>query len=225
MKNGMGLLAMIIMLFASNAQAQLTDKGGFSFAVMGGVNFQNINGKDASGDRLENDLITGFHAGVQARIPLVPGFYIQPGVLYSTKGAKNTDGEINSTYNLAYIEVPLNLVFRATIGLGSVYVGFGPYVAYGIGGTSTYDIGSVSDKSDIEFQNTVELNDPLLKTYIKPVDAGGNIFFGFELGGGLFAQVNAQLGMLNIHPDDKRIINDETSLKNTGFGLSAGYRF
>lgn len=225
MKNGLGLLAIILMFFVSTAEAQLTDKGGFTFAVLGGVNFQNINGKDASGDNLENDLITGFHAGVQARIPLVPGFYLQPGVLYTTKGAKNTDGAFNSTYKLSYIEVPLNLVYRATVGVGSFFLGFGPYVAYGIGGTSTYNGGSGSVKSDIEFQNTVELNDPLLTTYIKPLDAGGNIFFGYELGSGLFAQFNAQLGMLNIHPDDKRILNDKTSLKNTGFGLSAGYRF
>jgi hypothetical protein len=45
---------------------------------------------------------------------------------------------------------------------------------------------------------------------------------------GLFLQLNAQLGMLKINPEDNRNIKaygDQLSVKNTGFGLSLGYRF
>jgi hypothetical protein len=51
---------------------------------------------------------------------------------------------------------------------------------------------------------------------------------GFEMAGGLFLQLNAQLGMLKINPEDNRLIqiySDQLSVKNTGFGLSMGYRF
>jgi hypothetical protein len=48
------------------------------------------------------------------------------------------------------------------------------------------------------------------------------------MAGGIFLQLNGQLGMLKINPEDKRIItvySDKLSVKNTGFGLSLGYRF
>ena len=68
-----------------------------TFGIRAGVNFQNLNGKDAGDDKLENKLKTGFNAGVNAEIPVGIDFYVQPGVLYSTKGAKveDTDNKIS----------------------------------------------------------------------------------------------------------------------------------
>jgi hypothetical protein len=57
------------------------------------------------------------------------------------------------------------------------------------------------------------------------MDVGANVFAGYEMGNGIFVQLNTQLGLVEINPTDKRIDNDETSLKNTGFGLSLGFRF
>jgi len=57
--------------------------------IQGGINFQNINGKDGSGEKLTNSLITGFHAGVNINIPVATDFYFQPGLLFSVKGSKN----------------------------------------------------------------------------------------------------------------------------------------
>jgi hypothetical protein len=170
-------------------------------------------------------MLVGYHIGVNAQIPIVPEFYFQPGLLFSTKGAKTTTGSLTSTYKLSYVELPLNFVYRGLLGSGYVIVGFGPYVAYGIGGKVVTKGGDVSLDTDIEFTNTVEVGDPLLTTYFKAFEAGGNVFAGYEMAGGLFAQMNAQLGMLKINPEDKRITNDETSVKNTGFGFSVGYRF
>jgi hypothetical protein len=42
---------------------------------------------------------------------------------------------------------------------------------------------------------------------------------------GLFLQLNSQLGLIGIYPEHKLIASDETVWKNTGFGLSLGYRF
>jgi len=76
----------ILALSITMASAQGTDK--MSFGVLGGVNFQNLNGKDMSGDKLENEMLIGFHAGVNVQIPIAPQFYFQPGLIFSTKGAK-----------------------------------------------------------------------------------------------------------------------------------------
>ncbi|MBK7408560.1 MAG: PorT family protein [Saprospirales bacterium] len=218
-------LLFVFTLFISSAMAQSDVPGKTSFAILGGVNFQNLNGKDMSGNKLENDLIIGYHFGVNAQIPVAPEFYFQPGLQFSTKGAKNTASILTSTYKLSYIELPLNFVYKGLLGNGYFILGFGPYVGYGITGKVIYESGSVTSEADIKFKNEVVLGDPLTTAYIKPLDIGGNIFFGYEMAFGLFLQLNAQLGMININPDNYLFPDDSSTLKNTGYGLSLGYRF
>jgi hypothetical protein len=225
MKTRLVCFAMILILSVPMTFGQKDDKGKTSFGVIGGVNLQNLTGKDISGDKLVNNMILGFHAGLNIQIPLADPIYIQPGLIFSTKGAKSINGSLASTYNISYIEMPLNLVYKGRLGNSYVLLGFGPYVAYAVGGKVISELGDVTVKTDIEFQNTVELTDPLLTTYLKAFDAGGNIFAGFEMSGGLFILLNAQLGMLKINPENKWLSSDKSSVKNTGFGLSLGYRF
>jgi hypothetical protein len=203
-------LSLILTLLISSAMAQTGEIGKTSFAILGGVNLQNLNGKDMNGDKLENDLTLGFHAGINAQIPVAPEFYFQPGLLFTTKGAKiSTDN-----YTLSYVELPLNFVYKALVGKGYFMLGFGPYVAYGIGG------------KNIEFKKVVESGDSNSVKYFKPFDAGANLFFGYELPSGIFAQLNTQLGLLDIHPEDNRVsFDDKSSVRNTGYGISIGYRF
>lgn len=224
MKTRIVSLLMIFTLVGSMAAFAQGDSG-TSFGIIGGVNLQNLNGKDMSGDKLENDMIIGFHAGVNVQLPIAPQFYFQPGLMFSTKGGENNDGLITSKYNLSYIELPLNFVYKGELSNGYVLLGFGPYVAYGIGGKATFEGGPVTVESDIEFKKEVEIGDPLTTSYFKPLDAGANIFFGYELASGIFAQLDAQLGLININPEDKRLPDNDLAIKNTGFGLSLGYRF
>lgn len=191
-----------------NLQSQIT------YGVQAGVNFQNINGKDFTGDKLENDLAIGFNAGVNAQIPLVPDFYIQPVLLYTVKGANLDYLGFDNDVRLGYIELDLNLMFKPLVGTGHFMLGFGPYIAYGI----------TAGKDDVEFKNSVELTDEPTNIYFKRFDAGGNLFFGYELPNNLSFQVNTQLGLVNIVPDYP-IQDSDTNFKNTGFGLSVGYRF
>ncbi len=220
MKTRLFSLTIIFTLASTLAFAQ-----GTSFGIIGGVGMQNLNGKNMSGDKLENDMIIGYHVGVNAQIPIAPQFYFQPGLLFSTKGGEDTEGIITSKTNLSYIELPLNLVYKAELGGGYFMLGFGPYVAYAIGGKSTVKGGPITLESDIEFKNTVVIGDPLTTPYYKPLDAGANIFFGYELAMGLFVQLDAQLGLIKINPEDKRLPDNDLAIKNTGFGLSLGYRF
>lgn len=188
-----------------------------TFGIRAGVNFQNINGKDADGDELENDVLTGFHAGVNAEIPVGTGSYLQPGLLYSAKGAKfsNSDNKVK----LNYVEVPINFVYKPILGTGNMVLGFGPYVAFGIGGKT--EIGG--QEIDVEFKDTF---DPTVAAFqVKRFDAGGNLLAGYEFANKVSFQVNAQLGLVNIAPEISGSTNDDTKWKNTGFGLSLGYRF
>ncbi len=216
----------IMLLFSATVMfAQSTQRIGPAFGLLGGVNFQNLNGKDINGDNLNNDIIIGYHIGANVQIPIAPEFYFQPGLLFSTKGAKSSTEPVISTYNLSYLELPLNFVYKGLLGAGYVMIGFGPYVGYGLMGKVKHEGGSVSIENDIEFTNTIEADAPLTTTYFRPLDVGGNIFAGYEMAGGIFLQLNSQLGLINIHPEDKRFSDNELAIRNTGFGLSLGYRF
>jgi hypothetical protein len=222
MKTKLLFIISILILSATFTTAQETKR--ISLGILGGVNFQNLNGKDFNGDKLENDLIVGYHFGANVMILIAPEFYFQPGLLFSTKGAKHEDNAVTTTVNLSYIEMPLNLVYRGQLGNGYIFLGLGPYLGYAIMGNVKTENG-VDDKRDIEFQNVVELTDPLTVPYYKALDVGANIFFGYELPAGIFAQMNAQLGLVKINPEYEILDDDKSSIKNTGFGLSLGYRF
>ncbi len=229
MKTRIFSLLMILTLSAAVAFAQNSEKAKMSFGILGGVNFQNLNGKDAGGDKLTNNMIMGFHVGANVQIPIAPQFYFQPGLMYSTKGAKGTytvlGTTITQTTNLSYLELPLNLVYKGALGNGFVMLGFGPYIGYAIGGKVLTKGGSLSLDNKITFKNTIETGDDPTMPYYKAFDAGGNIFAGYQMANGIFAQFDTQLGMIKINPKNNRVSDDKASVKNTGFGLSLGYRF
>lgn len=197
-----------------------------TFGIRAGVNFQNINGKDQMDDKLENDLKTGFHVGVNAEVPVAPDFYLQPGVLFTTKGAKIDEGGIDYKVNISYIEVPINFLYKPVLGTGKLLLGIGPYVAFGIGG-KLKDSDSDADE-DIKFEKEITqtqyVSAPSNYAYLKRFDAGGNLLFGYEMSNKVSVQLNAQLGLVNINPEIEGISNDNTKFKNTGFGVSLGYR-
>jgi hypothetical protein len=215
MKTKIFILLTVLFVSGSIVSAQIRP------GVLGGVNFQNLNGKNITGDKLTNSLIVGFHAGVNVLIPIAPEINFQPGLLFSTKGALNKDATPDLKYKLNYLELPLNLVYRGQLGNNFVLIGFGPYLGYAINGNVM--IGD--EKRNVVFQNTVSSGDPLTTPYMRRFDAGANIFAGYELSSGLFFQLNTQLGLLKINPEDQRITGDKSSVKNTGYGLSVGFRF
>lgn len=190
--------------------------------IFGGVNIQNLNGENPSGNKLKNDMIVGYHAGVNVLVPIAPEIYFEPGLMFSLKGADVNDLLVNVKYHINYLELPLNLVYRGQLGNDFVLLGLGPYLGYAVGGNML--LGN-DVKRKIEFRNVVEPGDPVLVPYLKRFDAGANIYAGYEMDTGIFFRLNAQLGLLNINPEDRRNPGAESTLKNTGFGLSVGYRF
>jgi hypothetical protein len=200
----------------------LTNGQGIRPGILGGINVQNLNGENPSGNKLKNDMIIGYHAGVNVLIPIAPEIYFEPGLMFALKGADVNDILVNVKYHINYLELPLNIVYRGQLGNDFVLLGLGPYVGYAIGGNLL--LGN-DVKRKLEFKNVVEPGDPLLVPYLKRFDAGANIYAGYEMDTGIFFRLDAQLGMVNINPDDRRSSGPGAKFKNTGFGLSVGYRF
>ena len=220
--SGLHILATALICSTLSLGAQTSSPGKTRIAVLGGVNFQNLNGTDRKGVKLENKMITAYHVGLNVMIPVASEFYFQPGLVYSVKGAKQQNDSFGNAVKVGYLEMPLNFVYSAALGSGKFILGFGPYLAYGITGKH---ISKSDVKSDIIFSNSSNSGNPDNMSTLKRFDAGGNIFAGYELKNGLFFQLNTQLGMLKINPEYSNFSDDKTILKNTGFGVSMGFRF
>lgn len=174
-----------------------------SWGLRGGVNFQNLNGKNETGGKLDNKLKVGVNAGITADIPVAaPDYFVQTGLLFSTKGAKIEAGSFKNKINLSYLEIPITFLYKPVVGEGRLLLGVGPYLGYAVGGSA--DIGDVSFDDDF-----------------KRFDAGGNLLFGYMFTPKISAQLNAQLGLVNIGQNTV----GESTIKNTGFGVSLGYHF
>jgi hypothetical protein len=225
MKTKVISLAIIFLLTIPQGFSQNRPKGdtGVHLGLLGGGSLQTIYGKDYEGNTLDYNFKIGFHAGVNANIPILPDFYLQPGLLFSAKGySQEILVGTNSKTNLYYVEVPLNFLFRPQAGNGHLLIGVGPYAGYGFSGNKKTD----NDNDKIKFKNKVALSDlSTAAAFYRPLDAGAGILFGYEFYNGLFFQLNCQVGLLNIYPDYEGPSNNKASFRNLGFGLSAGYRF
>ncbi|HVG13102.1 MAG TPA: outer membrane beta-barrel protein, partial [Flavisolibacter sp.] len=108
MKKKLLVLGAAAFICSTSLMAQTTSNAGrTTFGLRGGVNFSTFNGEDASGNDLDNKIATGFNVGLNAEIPVGTGSYIQPGVLFSTKGTEYQNG---AEVNLSYVEIPVNFV-------------------------------------------------------------------------------------------------------------------
>lgn len=197
MKKTMMVLLLSLLVGGSTLFAQ-------GLGLRAGLNFQNL-----TGDGFEDGkMAPRFNIGVDYEIAVAPDFYFAPGLLFATKGSKYEFLGEDIQIGLNYLEVPLNLVYKPVLGDGNLIVAFGPYVGYGLGGKAKSDEGD----TDIDMGSDEEEN------VFKALDMGANLSFGYMFGAGLSLQFNTQLGLVNIsHGDD--------AVKNTGFGLSLGYRF
>lgn len=200
----------------ASAQKMTYDAGKTTFGIRAGANMTTINGENANGEKWKNNLNTNFHAGVNAEIPVGTGSYIQPGVLFAMKGA---DWDNGSELRLNYIEVPVNFVYKPILGQGRMLLGFGPYAGIGVGGKM--DMGNGNEKK-VEFTNEYQLTNT--NPQLRRIDGGANFLAGYEFANNLSLQLNAQLGLINLAPEINGADN-KSSYKNTGFGISAGYRF
>jgi hypothetical protein len=92
---------------ASNAQDIKSSTAAFGFK--GGLNFSNLYTDNVD----DNNVLTGFNAGLYAKFPITNSVSIQPEISYTTKGAElsynNAFANGTATFKTNYIEVPVLL--------------------------------------------------------------------------------------------------------------------
>jgi hypothetical protein len=173
-----------------------------SFGIKAGVNFPTLSVSDGSASATSSSS-TGFHAGAIADIGLGQ-FSLQPGILFTTKGGSSGSSSFGSSdLKLNYLEIPVNLLYNISVPkAGKVFLGGGPYFAYGLSGNNGTKFGSGA-------------ND------IKNPDFGINILGGFRFTNGLFLSGGYGFGLGNLNNDSSAGL----TIKNKGASISLGYFF
>ena len=154
-----------------------------------GINLANISVTD-DGAVSDANMLTSFQLGVVTDIPVASIFYLQPGLLFSGKGAKvesgtqGTLGYYKATANPYYLEVPVNVLVKLPLSKESSFnVSAGPYLGVGIAGRRRLETSFGSTQKDIDFSN----DDPT--TINSEEGAGFGIMRRFDYG------INTGLGI------------------------------
>lgn len=189
-------LVLILILFSSITMHAQT------IGVRGGLNLGNAVAKTPS-YTLDTKTGVGFQLGLTLEAPISEALYFNTALLYTSKPYKYTIiVEFTDINN--FLELPLNIEYKESIGDANIFVEAGPYLAYGLSskiktGDTTLDRDYGSDSDDI-----------------KRLDAGLNFGAGVEFEK-LRLGLNYAIGLTSLSNDD-----DET-YKMRNFALYAVY--
>src|SRR5665647_2457764 len=151
MKFLIGLMTAILITGIASAQHGNSPAGHINIGIKGGVNVYNVH----NDYNTKYDPRIGFNFGLLGHIHLNNHFAIQPEIVYSAQGAKQTVDNGTNKLNLDYINVPVLLQYMFDNGLR---LQAGPQVGFLVSAKSKTGNNSIDVKNDL-----------------KPIDFGASI--------------------------------------------------
>ncbi len=214
-------------------------KGKISYGVRAGLNISNIGGEYGpdSDDKLDFDSRTGFHIGGIVDIPITNGFYVQPGLLFTTRGAKDSHSyseegyseEETTKYKPMYLEIPVLASFRADVSQSvNVQVNVGPHFAFGLGGNGKYEYSDSeghSDSNKIPFFGESTSDDEGMpnRCGMKRFDLGLTFGAGVTIKKHYYVGIAYDLGLTNMAIEKQ--LGKDAKFHNRNFSIQVGYNF
>lgn len=221
------LVTISMVLFTTFSFAQT-----ITYGIKAGANLSTLGLSGPSTDlAINSQSKTGYQIGATVDIGF-EHFSIQPGLFYITKGDKfveqysilsqnnqYTNTHVTGTTRYNYLQLPVNFLYKLQVSpMVKIYAGGGPYIAYGINGTTTGHSAGPSFPGD--YTNPVSFGSGYYSTQNKRIDYGINFVEGVEINKHYTIDLNYSLGIRNINSD----ISDIAS-RNRTLALSVGYRF
>ena len=133
-----------IVLFAGLAISTASNAQSIQFGVKAGANFANVSGDKPTG--LSTSMLVGINGGVFLGLGLSDNLFIQPELVYSGQGFKESYDYSGTTYSATqtenYLNVPVLVKYKLPVGL---YFQTGPQIGFLMsakakaGGTSESD--------------------------------------------------------------------------------------
>ncbi|CAN5541856.1 hypothetical protein BH11BAC1_BH11BAC1_09530 [soil metagenome] len=162
------LFTLLFVICISSSFSSASDENPVRLGIKAGVNFSNLYAKDDD----KTGLLTGFNAGLFAKLPLTTYLAFQPELYYTAKGAeityKNIFAEGTASFHLNYIELPLMLVGNITKNFN---IHAGPYVGFLI----KAKVKNESNVSLFDFEDNLNTDD------FNKLDAGLAIGAGLDV--------------------------------------------
>ena len=221
-------LLAVAFLAGTTAFAQTTTSSmsgtGSKWGLKVGVNIPKYSYHVDDGENPETGTITNFHVTGYADLPLGTHLAVQPGLSLQGKGGKFSEVDVlGTTYeskqSTMWIEVPVNLVAKLPLGIGgsNLFVGAGPYAAYGIAGQNKIE----NDDNGDEVSRDVKFGDSDGDD-LKALDLGFNFIGGIQLGSGVNVSAGYGLGINDLRPNNG---SSDGKLTNRVWSFSLGYAF
>jgi len=173
-----------------------------TFGLRGGPNFATLGGEEGS---IGAKFRVGFHIGGYASFAISESLSFEPGLQYSNKGAKGSEGGISSVIRNGYLDLPLLLKIKS----GEKF--------YLLGGVQPSFLISPAIVLE-ENGNKVVVNGSDVSELWKGFDFAGVIGLGVEVGAGMHIQTTYEHGFSNISEISE-------SVYNRGFKLTVGKSF
>jgi hypothetical protein len=202
------LFAAVLVLVAAGLVPESAAAQGVSAGLKGGALFSSI---PKFGDRLDDEGLgdlfdvgerIGFTGGGFLTLSLLPGFAIQPEVLFVQKGSTLSIAGFDTTLALDYIDIPV--LARLSVGGGGAKV-------YFFGGPSfNFNVSAEAD-------NEGDFEDDLAEN-IEKSEIGAVVGLGVEIGKFLVEGRWIE-GLTNVSKDS------DATLRNRAFAVMAGIRF
>lgn len=224
------LLLLLLTASSVTAFAQLP-----SIGIKGGANFATITSSGTPANMVAGSnvyanahTVTSFNFGVFVDVKL-GHFSLQPAVNFTGKGGKfdgltgalpnGSVSQVDTKYHLYYVQVPLNIVYHVPFVVGDFYIGAGPFVGMGVYGRKSLAADNNNNGTHTMLSSTgkVEFGD---NGDIRSDEYGAGAIAGIKLKGGLLFNLNYDLGLSNIAPDQAG-----NKFKNRVFGASIGFVF
>jgi len=228
------LILAFVSFLTLNLSAQKDGEKDNRSYIKAGLNIANVTISDDGHLENSNNLFS-FHAGIVKDLRVAPMLYLQPGVLFTSKGLKSSSGKstdasyFTATTNPNYIEVPLNIMVKLPINKAKLFFGAGPYGAVAVGGKNKAEgkilgVAFESEKKiqygDYDENESTEIEDLTGIGKMKRFDYGVNATIGFEASH-MFLSGNYGYGMANI----QSVSNSETEInKHRVISISLGFR-
>lgn len=216
------LILCFIAFIINNATAQV------GYAPEVGVNFSNMKYAPPSPfQQASTKGLIGPRIGGIADLDLGAHIYLQPGIFFSSMGAKrnysynyhDTSEAINETLRLNYIQVPINVLYKTGHqGDNRFFFGAGVYFAELVGGKD-----QANDIVDSGTGHTYPVNITFSprNNSVASFDLGVNVMLGYEMSTGGYIRAFYSLGVRDLSLDSDYGETD----KNYAGGVSIGYFF
>lgn len=187
------LIIAIIVFGLTNLNAQEV-----KFGAKAGLNLASITGDETDG--IESR--TAFHVGAVAEISVSDKFSVQPELLYSAQGAKDSFEGIDFDAKIDYLNLPIMAKYYVAEGFS---LELGPQVGFLLSAKAEGGGESIDFKDET-----------------KGIDFGANFGVGYKLESGLNFGARYNLGLSNINDGED---SDDFKNQNSVIQLSVGYFF